>query len=265
VRTPDCRSAGSVSCWASPDRACTDCCGRPTTEGPLFLGVELLPLVPAARRHQAAALLERVAKARRGLDGLGPRVDGAVRRLGSRFRLGPVRDQARPSPRNPPTARPPGPGGGSLIEQLSGGLDLETLMRRLNECDIRSGVNTSPEGLHVWVSDRAYRRRADGLIKRTAPGQTARGGGRPLSGFTPRRCGCFPTAPMAVSTWSQATRSSRPPTTRWARFGLPDIEENPPRRPGKTAAHRRHPHPAPAIGGEGLATTHGEEAGWWLS
>jgi len=32
-------------------------------------------------------------------------------------------------------------------------------------------VNTFPEGLHVWVSDSAYRRRADGLIKRTAPGR----------------------------------------------------------------------------------------------
>lgn len=42
--------------------------GRREVEGLLGLGVDLLPLVPARGRHQAAPLLERIAIGRRGLN-----------------------------------------------------------------------------------------------------------------------------------------------------------------------------------------------------
>ena len=61
---------------------------------PLRLGVDLLPFVPAARRHQAAPLLEGLAIGRRGLDAIGARVDRAVGLLAELVGLQPERHQA---------------------------------------------------------------------------------------------------------------------------------------------------------------------------
>src|SRR6185369_4028507 len=60
----------------------------------LRLGVDFLPLVPAARRHEAAALFEWLAIRRSSLDPIVTGVDHAVRLLPELVRLQPERHQA---------------------------------------------------------------------------------------------------------------------------------------------------------------------------
>jgi hypothetical protein len=49
--------------------------------------------------------------------------------------------------------------------------DLEETMRSLDDHGIRSGVHTSTEGMLAWLADHNYRRRRDGIVRRSGPGQ----------------------------------------------------------------------------------------------
>jgi hypothetical protein len=47
------------------------------------------------------------------------------------------------------------------------GLDLEAVVRGLHDSDIRVGIQTCAEGIQVWISDRLYRVRADGMFEQS--------------------------------------------------------------------------------------------------
>jgi hypothetical protein len=44
-------------------------------------------------------------------------------------------------------------------------LDLELVVRRLHDGDIRIGIQTHDEGVQVWIGDRLYRVREDRVFK----------------------------------------------------------------------------------------------------
>jgi hypothetical protein len=47
------------------------------------------------------------------------------------------------------------------------GLDLETVLRGLHDSDIRVGIQTSGEGIQVWISDRLHRVRTARMFEQS--------------------------------------------------------------------------------------------------
>jgi hypothetical protein len=47
------------------------------------------------------------------------------------------------------------------------GLDLETVLRELHDSDIRVGIQTSDEGIQIWISDRLHRIRTARMFKQS--------------------------------------------------------------------------------------------------
>jgi hypothetical protein len=51
--------------------------------------------------------------------------------------------------------------------QGTAGLNLELVVRLLHASDLRVGIQTYEEGIHVWISDRLHRVREERLFKRS--------------------------------------------------------------------------------------------------